>query len=161
MHEVRLLVSAIVNRNPHRRSAPATRKIRVRPCGKSAAPVWKIRSTRAENPRRSAQLSAGVRAEQPRNSSEKVKFSVSCTVRAVLRPCTPISNMHVCTPLHRLSKSDIKEGLCTCSAFLLNDFSRKRLSDGVTNCSIVMALNISLRTFSPCSSLTMSLRLAI
>ena len=49
----------------------------------------------------------------------------------------------------------------TCSAFLLNDFSCKRLSEGVTNCAIIIALNISLRTFFPHSMLTMSLQLAI
>ena len=62
-HEVRLLVSAIFNPNPHGRSTPA-RTENPRP------PVRKFRGTRAENPRRSAQLSAGVRAEQPWNSSE-------------------------------------------------------------------------------------------
>ena len=82
-------------------------------------------------------------------------------VHTVLHPFVPISNMYVCTPLHRLSKSEIKEGRRTCSAFLLNDFSHKRLSEGVTNCAIVMALNVSIRAFSPCFSLTMSLRLAI
>ena len=40
----------------------------------------KIRSTRVEDLRRSKQLSTGVRAKQPRNSSEKVQFFVLCTV---------------------------------------------------------------------------------
>ena len=44
------------------------------------------------------------------------------------------------------SKSEIKDGLRTCSAFLLNDFSRKRLSEGVTDCAIIITLNVSLRT---------------
>ena len=43
-------------------------------------PARKIRGTCAEDPHCSAQLSTGVRAEQPWNSSEKVKVSVSCTV---------------------------------------------------------------------------------
>ena len=76
--------------------------------------------------------------------------------------CTyaPVSNTYVSMPLHPPSKSEIKE-LRTCSAFLLNDFSRKQLSEGVTNCAIKTALNISLRTFPPCSTLTMSLQLVI
>ena len=73
--------------------------------------------------------------------------------------CYPISNTHVHRPLHPPSKSKIK-GLRTCSAFLLNDFSRKRLSKGVTSCAIIIALNISLKT-SPHSTLTMSLWLVI
>ena len=61
-------------------------------------------------------------------------------------------------PARLRSKADYVR---TCSAFLLNDFSRKRLSEGVTNCAIIIALNIPLRTFSLHSTLTMSLRLAI
>ena len=45
------------------------------------------------------------------------------------------------------SKSKTKDGVRTCSAFLLNDFSRKQLSEGVMNCAIKIALNISLGTF--------------
>ena len=44
------------------------------------APARKIRGARAEFPRHPCGKSASFRAEQPRNSSEKVKFSVSCTV---------------------------------------------------------------------------------
>ena len=54
-------------------SCPSARKIRARPHGRSA-------STRAEVPWHPCRKSASFRAEQPRNSSEKVKFSVSCTV---------------------------------------------------------------------------------
>ena len=86
-HEVRLLVSAIFNPNPHGRSTPARMKNLCPPAWNPHPPARKFRDTRAENPRRSAQLSAGVHAEQPRNSSEKVKFSVSCTVRKSYR-CT-------------------------------------------------------------------------
>ena len=58
------------------------------------------------------------------------------------------------------SKSEIK-GLRICSAFLLNDFSHKQLSEGATNCAIIIALNISLRTSPPRSMLTMSVWLVI
>ena len=68
-HEVRLLISAIFNPNLHGRTAPVGKK-NPRP------PARKFRSTRAENLHRSAQLSAGVRAEQPRNSSEKVNATL-------------------------------------------------------------------------------------
>ena len=40
------------------------------------------------------------------------------------------------------SKSKTKDEVRTCSAFLLNDFSRKQLSEGVMNCAIIIALNI-------------------
>ena len=70
VHEVHLLVSAIFNPNPHGRSAPARTE---NPCPPALhPPAWKFRCTRAENPRRSSQLSAGVCAEQQWNSSEKV-----------------------------------------------------------------------------------------
>ena len=58
------------------------------------------------------------------------------------------------------SKSEIT-GLRICSAFLLNDFSHKQLSEGATNCAIIIALNISLRTSPPRSTLTMSVWLVI
>ena len=54
-------------------SCPSVRKIRARPCGRSA-------SARTEVPWHLCGKSASFRAEQLRNSSEKVKFSVSCTV---------------------------------------------------------------------------------
>ena len=87
-HEVRLLVSAIFNPNLHGRSTP-TRTENPR------LPARKFRGTRAENPCRSAQLSAGVRSEQPQNSSEKVKFSVSCTVHETVGVCITVC-VHVC-----------------------------------------------------------------
>ena len=68
----------------------------------------------------------------------------------------PTLNMHVRTPLHPPSKSKI-EGLRTCSAFLLNDFSRKQLSEGVMNCSIISPSGL----LHPLSTLTMSLWLVI
>ena len=52
----------------------SARKIRARPHGKSASAYTESASARAEDPRRSTQLSAGVGVEQPRNSSEKVSF---------------------------------------------------------------------------------------
>ena len=81
VHEVRLLVSAIFNPNLHGRSAPTHPENPCPPALNPHSPAWKFRGTRAENPRRSSQLSAGVCAEQPWNSSEKIKFSVSCTVK--------------------------------------------------------------------------------
>ena len=54
-------------------SCPSARKIRARPHGRSA-------SACAEVLQHPCGKSASFRAEQPRNSSEKVKFSVSCTV---------------------------------------------------------------------------------
>ena len=72
------LVSAMFNLNPHGRPMFI--------CAENPhPPARKIRSTRAEDQRRSTQLSAGVHAEQPQNSSEEVKFSVSCTVHTYLR----------------------------------------------------------------------------
>ena len=56
-HEVRLLVSTIFKPNPHGRFVPVCAEVPQHPCGKSVS----------------------FRAEQPRNSSDKVKFSVSCT----------------------------------------------------------------------------------
>ena len=49
-------------------------------CGFSAAITRILRGRYADYLRRSARLSTAVRAEQPRNSAEKVKFSVSRTV---------------------------------------------------------------------------------
>ena len=74
-HEVRLLVFVIFNTN-----------------------MRKFVSACAEDPRHSAQLSAGVRVEQPRNSSEKVKFSVSCTVYRYICKCACVS---VCIYTHK------------------------------------------------------------
>ena len=96
---------------------------------------------------------------------------VPCTTPVRTHRTTPVRT-HRATPVRHYikcvrsyapasSKSEIKDGLRTCSAFLLNNFSRKRLSEGVTNCAIIIALNVSLRTFSLHFTLTMSLRLAI
>ena len=48
--------------------------------GFSAAITRILRGRYTDYPRRSARLSAAVRSEQPRNSAEKIKFSVSRTV---------------------------------------------------------------------------------
>ena len=48
--------------------------------GLPAANTRILRGRYADYLRRSARLSAAVRAEQPQNSAENVKFSVSCTV---------------------------------------------------------------------------------
>ena len=69
------------------------------------------------------------------------------------------SKFHV-SPLHPPSRSEIKE-LRIFSASLLNNLAHKRLSEGVTNCATIIALNISLRTSHPLSTLTMSLRLVM
>ena len=65
VHEVRLLVSAIFKPNPRERSAPARTENMCPPALNLHPPAWKFRSTRAENPHRSSQLSTGVCAEQP------------------------------------------------------------------------------------------------
>ena len=83
VHEVHLLVFAIFNPNPHGRSAPACTENLQPPARNLHQPARKFRGTRVENPRRSAQLSAGVLAEHPQNSLEKVQFSVSCTACVV------------------------------------------------------------------------------
>ena len=86
-----------------------------------------------------------------------------CTHRStpVLLPCAAMSDAYAHALLHPVRPKSKADYVRTCSAFLLNDFSRKRLSEGVTNCAIIIALNIPLRTFSLHSTLTMSLRLAI
>ena len=95
----------------------------------------------------------------------RMPVSVLCLyVRTVLRGylCT-VLRPYVCiilrsyikyirTPLHSPSKSEIK-GLSTCSEFLLNDFSCKQLTEGVTDGATIIALNISLRTSRPHSML--------
>ena len=71
------------------------------------------------------------------------------TILVHTRRTTPVHPYikYVRMPLHPPSKSEIKKDYVrTCSAFLLNDFSHKQLSEGVTNCSIIMALNIFLET---------------
>ena len=78
MHEVRLLVSTIFNLNLHGRFAPARTENLCPTAQNPRPPAGKICGIRAEDLRRTTQLSAGVRVEQPWNSSEKVKFSVSC-----------------------------------------------------------------------------------
>ena len=73
----------------------SARKIRARLRGRSepartedpCPPARKFRGARAEIPRHPCGKSASFRAEQPRNSSEKVKFSVSCTVHAIVDSC--------------------------------------------------------------------------
>ena len=72
VHEVRLLVSAIFNPNPHGRSAPTRTENSCPPSLNPHPPAWKFRGTRAENPPRSSQLSTGVCAEQQWNSLENV-----------------------------------------------------------------------------------------
>ena len=83
VHEVCLLVSAIFNLNPHGRPVSVCVEDPHPPARTSASTHVKIRGTRAEDLRHSAQLSADVREEQPWNSSEKVKFAVSCTVHRI------------------------------------------------------------------------------
>ena len=78
MHEVRLLVYTIFNLNLHGRFAPARTEHSCPTAQNPRSPTGKICGIRTEDSRRSAQLSAGVRMEQPQNSLEKVKFSVSC-----------------------------------------------------------------------------------
>ena len=74
VHEVRLLVSAIFNPNLHRRCVPACMENSRLPAQNPHPPARKFRGPRAENPRCSAQLSAGVRVEQAQNSSKKLRF---------------------------------------------------------------------------------------
>ena len=54
------------------------------PAQNSRLPAQKIRGTRAEDLRHFTQLSTGACAEQPWNSLEKFKFSVSCSVRGYI-----------------------------------------------------------------------------
>ena len=62
-----------IRTRPHGRSTSTRAEVPRRPRGSSAAPAWKFRGTRVENPRRSARNNHGI----PR---KKVKFSLSCTV---------------------------------------------------------------------------------
>ena len=78
MHEVRLLVSTIFNLNLHGKFAPAHTENLCPTAQNLRPPAGKICGIHEEDPRHSAQLSAGVRMEQPQNSSDKVKLSVSC-----------------------------------------------------------------------------------
>ena len=91
--------------------------------------AWKIRahphvksvSARAEDPRRSAQLSMGVHAEQPRNSSEKLSFP--CHVpymcmsvcSGIFLPC------HICSVNSTVAISMHLEGVA--SYFITNRFT--------------------------------------
>ena len=79
VHEVRLLVSAIFNPNPHGRSAPACMENPCLPARNLRLPARKFRGTRAENSHRSAQLSARNNHRIPR---KKLRFP--CHVPYVL-----------------------------------------------------------------------------